>query len=201
MLILTSNGLSSSNLKNKTKEIIADSSKAVIITTASVGYKEKDWHIPRLTSELNELNLSVDLFDFDIDDPLELLKYDIVEINGGNPFYLLNAMNKCNCKDILKIIAEEKIIIGVSAGSIVLQKSIDLIAQYSPEMNSEVKLSDFSGLGFTDLQILPHYSKFLDKFENFEERAKEFEISQNCNIIRLNDGQGVFVTDNLSEVV
>lgn len=201
MIILTSNGLSSETLLEKVSKSMIDCSKAVIITTASVGYKEKDWHIPKLTSELKQLTLSVDLFDFDQDNPMELLKYDVVEINGGNPFYLLNSMNASHCKEILQEIAEEKVLIGVSAGSMVLQKNIELIAQYSPELNAEVQLTDFSGLGITDLQILPHYNRFIQRFDCFEERARQFEIAKNCTILRINDGQGVFVSTALFETV
>lgn len=201
MIILTSNGLSSKELLESTRKRIKNCSKAVIVTTASVGYKEKDKHIPKLISELRSLNLSVDFFDFDIDNPNVLLNYDVVEINGGNPFYLLKSMKLSHCKDILQEIADARVLIGISAGAIVLQNNIDLIAQYSPEMNDEVLLSDFSGLSITEQQILPHYSRFLDRFENFEDRAKQFETEHNCNIIRLNDGHGVFVSNNTTQIV
>ena len=201
MLILTSNGLSSNKLLENTRNRISNCSKAVIVTTASVGYKENDRHIPRLISELESLNLSVDFFDFDIDNPYELLKYDIVEINGGNPFYLLKSINVSQCKDILNEIADKRVLIGISAGSIVLQKNIDLIAQYSPEMNDEVLLSDFKGLGITHLQILPHYSRFISRFASFEERAKQFEVENNCHVIRIDDGQGIFISGNVIEII
>jgi hypothetical protein len=38
---------------------------------------------------------------------------------------------------------------------------------------------------------LPHYSRFVLKFEKFEEKAKEYEITNNCKVIRINDGQAV----------
>ena len=61
MLILTSRGLDSQNLIKETKKYIqSNMKKAAIITTASVGYKENDWHIPRIKSELQSLGLSVE---------------------------------------------------------------------------------------------------------------------------------------------
>ena len=83
MLILTSNGLSSDNLIKRAKQYCTTLNKAVIVTTASVEYKENNYHIPRLTEELNSLGLSVELFDFDFQNPELLLNYDVVEINGG----------------------------------------------------------------------------------------------------------------------
>ena len=52
MIILTSNGLSSPNLLKEAAKYVRANGNAAIITTASVGYKEKDWNIPRLTQEL-----------------------------------------------------------------------------------------------------------------------------------------------------
>lgn len=201
MLILTSNGLSSNNLIKRMEEYCLSLSKAVIITTASLGYKENDWHIPRLTEELSTLGLIVDYFDFDFQNPELLLNYDVIEINGGNPFYLLKSMKKTKCETIMKELIQEKIVIGVSAGSIIMQKNINLIAQYSPELNEDVNLTDLSGFGFSSIELLPHYSKFILKLERFEEKAKEYEIKNNCKVIRINDGQAVMVNSNSYTII
>jgi peptidase E len=60
-------------------------------------------------------------------------------------------------------------------------------------MNEGIGLTDFTGLGLADIELLPQYSRFLAKFERFEERAKEYEASNRCEVIRIDDGQGVFV--------
>ena len=59
-------------------------------------YKEKNYHVERLTNELRMLGLSVECFDFDNQLPTELMQYDVVELIGGNPYYLLNSIQK-NC--------------------------------------------------------------------------------------------------------
>lgn len=193
VLILTSNGLSSELLMKSIKPLFANLSKAVIVTTASVEYKDNDWHIPRLKEELHTLGLSVNYFDFDCDAPQGLLQYDVIEIIGGNPFYLLKSMKKSNCGGVLNELSKSKILIGISAGSLVLQNNINLIAQYSPEMNQGVNLTDLTGFHLTDIEILPHYSKFLSRFDRFEERAKEYEEKEKRKIVRLNDGQGILI--------
>lgn len=196
VLILTSNGLSSEKLLNETKKyILSGMKKAAMITTASAGYKEKDWHVPKLTTELTSLGLSVDYFDFDVQKAELLESYDVIEIIGGNPFYLLKKMKESNCAPLFKKFKNKKVIIGISAGSIVLQNDIGLIAGYSPELNSKVGLTDFTGLCLTDIFILPHYHKFKTRFDNFEQRAQEYERKNNCKILRIDDGQGIFVCD------
>jgi dipeptidase E len=194
MIVLTSNGLSSDKLLNEVKKHLPQNARAAIVTTASVGYKEKDWHIPRLTAELEQICQSVTYIDIEVEDPQHLLQYDVVEIIGGNPFYLLKQIREQEAEAVLREIAEQKLLIGISAGSAVLQNTINLIAQYSPEMNEEVQLTDLRGLSLTDIEILPHYQRFQSRFERFEERAKEYEHQNDCSVIRLNDGEAIFIS-------
>ncbi|MCB2202972.1 Type 1 glutamine amidotransferase-like domain-containing protein [bacterium] len=193
MIVLTSNGLSSENLLNELKRVLPHSAHAAIVTTASVGYKEKDWHIPRLTAELQQLCESVTCVDIEFENPKDLLTFDVVEIIGGNPFYLLKQIRKQNAEAVFSEIAEQKFLIGISAGSAILQNNINLIAQFSPELNDDVQLTSLNGLGLTDLEILPHYQRFQSRFERFEERAKQYEVENRCSVIRLIDGEGIFV--------
>ena len=96
---------------------------------------------------------------------------------------------------MLKHFACNKCLIGCSAGAVVLTPSIDLIDIYSPEMNI-VGLKDLSACNFTDVHILPHYSRFLKKYDAFEEKCARYECDLNCNVIRLNDGEGVIINKN-----
>ena len=54
-------------------------------------------------------------------------------------------------------------------------------------------LTDLSALSLTNIQVLPHYSKFLTRFERFEEKCRTYEKQHNVNVIRINDGDGVFI--------
>lgn len=195
MILLTSNGLSSQLLLDYTKKVTKNMKTAVIITTAS-SYKENDWHITRLTEELHNVGLTVECFDFDKDNCKKLRNYDVIEIIGGNPFYLLKSIHNAKAEVILKNLSSEKMIIGISAGAIVLQNNIRLVASYSPEMNEEVGLTDFKGLNLTELEILPHYHRFINRFDKFEERAVEYEKENNCSVIRIDDGQAVAIYDD-----
>jgi len=196
MIILTSNGLSSDVLINETGKFVSENGKAVIITTASLGYKDKDWHIPRLTQELEKLGQSVDYFDFDFQDAKLLLSYDVVEILGGNPFHLLTHLQLEENNAVIRKIVDEKVLIGISAGTLVLQKNINLVAQFNPEMNDEIGLTDLTGLALTDFDILPHYQRFLSRYEQLEERVQQYEKANNCTVTRLDDGEGIFIYDN-----
>ncbi|MBS6195747.1 MAG: Type 1 glutamine amidotransferase-like domain-containing protein [Clostridiales bacterium] len=196
MLLLCSNGLSSEPLRKCISDKV-NCGTAVIIVTADNEYKGNNYHVPRCKEELESLGCSVDLFDIDIQPIDQLLKYDIVEFIGGNPYYLLQSLKKCHARKVLSMIAADKILIGWSAGALVMGPTIRLIEEYSPEMNI-CKLDNLEGMCLTDVQILPHYSKFIDRYENCEERCIRYEQEQGCSVIRLNDGEGVLIDEHIT---
>lgn len=199
MIILTSNGLSSDKLLNSLQNHIKPG-KAALVVTADNEYKEKNYHVERLTKELQTLGLSVECFDYDNQSPSELMSYDVVEMIGGNPYYLLNSIRKNNFTHTLDHFAKNKCIIGCSAGALVLTPTLNLIDIYSPEMNI-VDLKDLSACNLTDTQILPHYSKFTKRYDNFEKRCLEYERANNCTVVRLNDGEGIIVENGWVNIV
>jgi dipeptidase E len=79
-------------------------------------------------------------------------------------------------------------IIGVSAGAVVLGPNIEIV----PEMNS-IKLRDFKALGLTNKIIFPHYDRedlFLNsEGKSIEDRLQEYESLHNCMITRLKNNQ------------
>ncbi len=192
MLVLCSNGLSSETLITYIRNKTIDCKTAALVVTADNEYKEKNYHIPRCIAELTSLGLVVDIFDLDKQPADLLLNYDVVEFIGGNPYYLLDSVRRNEALNILKNISANKILIGWSAAVFVFGPTLELVNCYSPEMNF-MGLTDLSGLSLTNIQILPHYSKFLTKFELFEEKCCIYEKEHNVNIIRINDGDGVFI--------
>lgn len=73
-----------------------------------------------------------------------------------------------------------------------LTPSIAVIDSFTPEMNDFVGLTDKTGLSLCDCEILPHYTKFLTRFDRFEERAREYERQHGVTLHRLNDGEALF---------
>ena len=199
MIVLTSNGLSSESLMTEMQKHIV-TGKAALVVTADNVYKEKNYHVERLTKELQALGLSVDCFDFDSQSHTALAEYDIVELIGGNPYYLLHSIRENGFADVLADFAVRKAVIGCSAGALVLTPSLDLIDLYSPEMNI-VDLKDLSACRLTDVRVLPHYSKFLPRFDRFEEKCAQYEQDNGCYVVRLNDGEGVFINESNVTVV
>lgn len=197
MLVLTSNSLSNDELFNKVKRRVLEKNfrNAVLVVTADNMYKEKNWNVARLKAELESMGLIVRLFDFDSDN-VEILKdADVIEFNGGNPFYLLDRLNKAEIKGFLNEFVKSKIIIGMSAGSLVLQKTINLVNEFSSDMNF-VGLKTLEAMDLVDIEILPHYNSLNRKFENVEEICQTYSDKHSVEIIKLNDGEGITVDES-----
>lgn len=192
MIVLCSNGLSSKTLLAYISSKTVGCKTAALVVTADNEYKENNYHVPRVVSELEALNLNVDIFDLDKQSADLLLNYDVVEFIGGNPYYLLNSIRKNNAIEILRDIATNRILIGWSAATFVFGPTLELVNCYSPEMNFW-GLTDLRGISLTNVQVLPHYSKFLTRFELFEEKCLIYEKEHNVSVIRINDGDGVFI--------
>lgn len=192
MLVLCSNGLTSELLLSYIGGKMTNCKTAALVVTADNEYKEKNYHVTRSIAELESLNLQVDVFDLDNQDVDLLLNYDVVEFIGGNPYYLLHSIRENKAFEVLKYIATNKILIGWSAAAFVFGPTLELVNCYSPEMNF-MGLTDLNGLSLTNVQVLPHYSKFLARFEKFEEKCCVYEKKHNIKVVRLNDGDGVFI--------
>lgn len=199
MLLLCSNGLSSENLLKAMSKRVENCKTAALVVTADNEYKEKNYHVDRCVAELESLNLHADILDLDTTPAENLLKYDVVEFIGGNPFYLLNSIREHKAADVLKTVADKNVLIGWSAAAFVFGSTLELVNMYSADMNF-LGLKDLSGINLTDVEVLPHYEKFLKRFDAFEEKCRIYEKEYSVEVIRLNDGDGVFVDGNTVEI-
>ena len=200
MIALLSNGITSEALKNALSKYIAPLSSAAIVVTADNEYKERNYHVPRVINELKEFGLRVDTFDLDMQNATELLKYDVVEFIGGNPYYLLNSIRVHNASAVIKQLAEKKVLLGWSAGAMVFTPSIEIVDKLTPEINI-VKLDNLDSLSLTNTHIIPHYNKFLKRFDKLEDICQAYEQDHNCSIVRLVDGDGIIIENGIETLI
>lgn len=200
MIALLSNGITSEALKNALSKYIAPLSSAAIVVTADNEYKERNYHVPRVINELKEFGLRVDTFDLDMQNATELLKYDVVEFIGGNPYYLLNSIRVHNASAVIKQLAEKKVLLGWSAGAMVFTPSIEIVDKLTPEINI-VKLDNLDSLSLTNTHIIPHYNKFLKRFDKLEDICQAYEQEHNCSIVRLDDGDGIIIENGIETLI
>ncbi len=192
MLLLCSDGLTGVSIAEELQKHTKECKTAAVVVTADNEYKENNYHVPERREELLCMGLTVETFDIDTSDAELLLSYDMVEFIGGNPFYLLDSIRKHSAEPVLRALAEQKILIAISAAAFAVGPSLELVNEYTPEQNI-VSMTDLTGLSLTETEVLPHYSRFAKRFDRFEERCREYEQRRGTNVIRLNDGDGVFL--------
>lgn len=146
------------------------------------------------------LDYGIDLYEYDIADKTsaavqqELVGKDIIFVQGGNTFYLLEQMQKCGFAEILRqCLSQDTIYFGESAGAIVAGRNIAASRYLSTDKS--IQLEDYHGLGLVDFILKPHWNRdrkreqYLNTLrDNLEEI---FSIKQ--PIICLNDNQLVYV--------
>lgn len=176
--------------------------KVICIPTAANIYSEenKAW----LYEEMQSFpDLGIKLTQFDIegktleDVQTAIQDADVVYVTGGNTYYLLEHMQKCNFKTaIIPFLEKGGIYIGSSAGMVAACPHIDFIADMDDP--TQAQLEDFAGLGLVEFNIMPHTDhpkygpKALEIMTNYK--------SGNLPIIGLRDNQAVLIVDNSIEI-
>lgn len=203
MIFLTSNGLSSPQLQEKFKSCLKkENATCVIIPTAMEKDSQKDVWLKESRDQLESMGLECRVLYPERDTVAQIENYDVVFICGGNVFYLMDKINSWRCRPLFEKLAKEKIIVGESAGSLILQKDLVLIRELIPRMNKRVKLKDFTALDLAgDIEHLPHKSRYTETIDAFEKRVKTYEKKAGHKVVCLEDGQGIFIDGDVIEII
>lgn len=160
-LLLTSAGM---QVKDEILKILpkpANQIKLAHIITASKSEEDTTYVA---NDKARMIEAGFDIEDIDIEDKnenelRELLKdKDVITVQGGNTFYLLKTVRESGFDIVIKeLLAQGKIYIGVSAGSIIAGPDIT-VAGYGGDTwdKNEVGLTDLAGMNFVDFAISPH---------------------------------------------
>lgn len=120
----------------------------------------------------------IDFKKFDIEEKTneEILSFfsdrNVVQISGGNLFYLLKAVRESNFDKILKQLLEKGLnYIGCSAGSYIMCPTVE-VAGWKTSRN-KYGVTDFTALGYVPFLIKCHYTD--DQREKILEKVKELK--------------------------
>ncbi len=184
-LLLTSGGM---KMKEEIVKLLQkpayDVTVAFISTAAkpqeNLDFLKRDWSIMK-----DELGFNVEEIDIEGKTEAEVLKLlevrDIIYVEGGNPFYLLQTMRACNFEKVIrKLLKEGKVYIGVSAGSMVAGKTIETALWKNADKNV-VGLKNLKGLNLVPFNVFVHYLPehaeiIKQKMPNQKKRFKNLKI-------------------------
>lgn len=199
-LLLTSNGFYNDAIKEQFLKLIngePNELNVAIITTASP-QKDKNRFAQKAKEDFKDMGFqNIDFIDIEFDNPKSLAHKDVIYINGGNPFNLLFHTKQSGADSILReLVTKNVVIVGVSAGAVILGPNIKVVHFFTPQMNA-LNTKDFSALDLTDKLVFPHYDRedlFKDSTsKTIEDRLKEFEILEGCEVTRLKDDEYITV--------
>ena len=197
-LLLTSTGFSfNPKIGQVFLDLINRNTDALIgiLTTASIGKENNEFNQLACT-QLAEMGCSnFEFVDVEVDPASKLESYDAIYICGGNTFYLLHHLKKSGADKVLIDLAKNEVVLmGVSAGSLIMCPVIDLAGKVNPDQN-DVGLADLTALGLIDFEIYPHYVL------EFEQALTEYEASTGRKVVKLKNGDAYLVDDDHTELI
>lgn len=174
---------------------------AAFIPTAAENYRSKPW-VEADRKALEGLGYNVEMIDIvgkDVDGLYSLLKdTDVIFIGGGNTFRLLHEANKTGFTSVIKdLVANGKWYIGSSAGSVIAAPNIEPI-RYVDKPEEVSELHDYTGFGFVDFVVLPHYND--EKYNTLYSRTLQ-EYQNTFHLETLRDDEVIIVQDNKLEKI
>ncbi len=202
-LLLTSNGL-----KGKLTDIFptllrkpASENSVAFDITAAYGDEENPTWFEKFKDQLRQQGITnienLDLRNKNQEELEEIFdRSDIIFVNGGNTFFLLDWMRKTGFEKALKkFLSEDKLYVGVSAGGIVVTPTI-AIAGVEPGDANNVGLKDFTGLDTVNFEFSPHVPDMVSY-----EAVEEYSKTTHNKIYSVDDYAAVLVQDNKVSII
>ena len=160
---------------------------------------ESESYVLREKSTFESLGFT-DHIDVDLRVPGDLSKLDdcgVICVGGGNTYYLLKLVRESAFDIKLKEhLSNDKVYVGISAGSIILGTSIETAGVGSGADSNDVMLEDLRGLRQAPFMIAPHMSQ-KEKF-SFDQFARSRPLRP---IIGIEDGMAIICEGDRYRVV
>jgi len=195
-LLLTSAGLKNKSIANALFSLVGkkleDITLVYIPTASNVEVGDKSWLIDNLIV-LKNLNFkSIEITDISaVSEKIwksSFERADVLFFEGGNTYHLMKWLNKINLSKNLSKLLENKVYVGVSAGSMIT--SPDLMLKFSQNIYEEdlLETTELKGLNFVDFYFFPHLNS------NWFKKVRQEIIEETCK----NSSKSIYVLDDNS---
>lgn len=200
-LVLTSAGIKNDSIANSISELLdkpLNETRTAFILTA-----KNNRGIPAIEAMASQIAQLADRkIPYVLVDPSynnnwrkQLDDAELIVIGGGNTFHLLNETRRTGFDVWLKENINGKVIVGTSAGSILLTPYVAVAAVDDGDENS-VGITDLNGLGFVDFEISPHTPEDVSVEANLAYR----KTTTNA-LLMLDNNSAIQVTDSGSRII
>ena len=165
---------------------------------AYISSEPQDNNLPYYKAKIEDYshfgkNIKVDYFDlsnnFSDGALLKLLDYGAIYLSGGNTYAFMDAAKKRNIYPILKKHLENGgLLIGASAGSIMMTPSIDLAGIGGDKNTPDLKVT--AGFNFVDFEFHPHFND-----NDAPDYISEYMNGKSNDLYVCKDGAGIFYSN------
>jgi dipeptidase E len=171
-LLLTSAGITNKSIAKALLDLAGLPAEkirvAFIPTAANVEEGDKSWIINDYVNLTKQTYGCVDIVDISaIPQKVwlpRLTAANALILGGGNTFWLMHWIRKSGLDKILPGLLEERIYVGISAGSMVASKNIFLTSDKPVFDENRFGQTDIAGLGLINFYVRPHFnSQFFPK--------------------------------------
>ena len=199
-LFLTSTGLPKETRNYFLKLLDKDPKITTVAFIPTAADPEEDkWFVNSAIDEILEIGMKIVELDLKKENKeslnSKLANCDVIYVNGGNTFYLMDWVRKSGFDQVItKLINEGKIYVGVSAGSIIPGPNIEVAGWWDGDKNI-VNLTDFKGLNLVNFAVSPHFVE--------SDRKLLLQMSKKVDypIAALNNLQAVMIVNEKIEIV
>ncbi|MGD0728781.1 MAG: Type 1 glutamine amidotransferase-like domain-containing protein [Candidatus Micrarchaeaceae archaeon] len=195
-ILITSTGITNKSISNALKELVGKNVKikiAFIPTAANESDGEKDWLIKNY-NECEKVG-TVDIVDISALKKKSwfprLKEANVIVVGGGWTAYLMEWFIKSGLKNELPKLLKTRVYVGISAGGIILAKTIQARSEflYGDEVNKAPAGLSYINFNFRPHLNSPYFPKVRDKYlKTVAERLTGdlYALDDNSAIIYIN---------------
>lgn len=192
-LLLTSEGITSKKIEREVIKLMPnpiETAKVLIIN--SMQTNEDTFYFNEVKKELTKLGvLEKNLMHIDVAKNIKtenFKNFNAIYFCGGNTYYLLDRIKKIGLDELIKDFVNcGGFYLGVSAGSIIAGKNIEIAGWGKEGDKNEIRLKDLRGLGFTNIAIFPHYK------DTLKQEVEEFRSKVDYPVEALRDSEAILI--------
>lgn len=178
-IILASQGFTTDEIEKSVSKIVGKPANEIdiaIINEAIYGIsgdKSKRWFIKELANIEKHIGGRIDFVNFRVESQKEienrLLNADLIYLVGGKQFEYSKLFHETGTVELMKNIAKEKVVMGTSAGSIVLGTQIQSEKFWNNRYHIDRADIKYPELNLVPFNIIPHYLR-----EDHKQWTKEY---------------------------
>lgn len=178
-IILASQGFTTDEIENCVSKIVGKPAKEIdiaIINEAIYGIsgdRSKRWLINELVNIEKHIGGRIDFVNFREYSKNEierrLLNSDLIYLVGGKQLEYSKLFNETDTVELIKKVVQQKVIMGTSAGSVVLGTQIQSKEFWKKRYNINIEDIKYPELNLVPFNIIPHYLR-----EDRKQWTKEF---------------------------